>query len=357
MGTPITYPTFIQNDNYCSVADVRALIGNVEPILNGTLTDEAITANISAATAYMEARCNKFFSPRRIVRQIDGPGGSRLVLPDSPIININLLSVYWQYPLALVRQAYDWDLLQDRKSGIVAFPTFIDVPFFSPYGFTFHRGSFNVTLDYWAGYTQSVYSDALVDSGDHQTYAFRHPCVVKQAQVSNGNPGIPPVFTPTIYKNSVPITANTSYVRVDTTGPTITQQWQVDADNQVFTFNQSASGGYDSITFNSPNQSIDVITADYTYALPQGPDDVSEATAKRAAITILASIGTALLPDLQYQGATEIQADGSRIRWQAGGPFGEIIADWKSDVEQVISTRKKAIMANIGLGYTDRMLG
>ena len=349
MSTLIQYPVLPQQANYCTVADVKNLIGNVAPIANGDIPDSQITTAITNATRDIESRTNRFFSPRRIIKQVDGNGHTRMVLPDSPIININKLSVYFTYPLALSRTANDWDLLIDRASGIISFPSFNASPFYQPFAFTFFKSSRNVTIDAWYGYTRSIFSDTL-KSTDNTTYNFSFPTVVKQAQKTTGDSSVPPAFFPIIYKNGVAV-ANTIYTLVNGNGPTVNNQWQIASDNLVFTLN-STGNGYSSITFNTPNGSTDVITADYAYWLI--PEDIAEATAKRAAITLLASFATASFADLQFQGASEIQMDGSRIRYQNGGQFGEAIADWKIDIQTTVSNHKKVVFP-VGIGYTDNL--
>lgn len=346
----IQFPVLPQNTNYCAVSDVLNLIGGVAPIVNGTCTQAQITQAITQATRWMEYRTNKFFSPRRLIKQYDGNGHTRMVLPDGPLISVNVLKVFFTYPLAVSRIAHDWDLLIDRAGSVISFPTFIDSPFYQPFAFTFFRSSRNVTIDAWYGFTQEVWSDVLTTEDNNQTYSFAYPTVVKQSEPSTGDATKPPRFFPVIYKNGERL-ENTTYTLVNTGGPTVNNIWEVDQDNIYFTFNQGASG-YASITFNTPNEPGDVITADYAYWFI--PEDILEATAKKAATLLLASFATSSYQDQQFQGATSIQMDGSRIQYQQGGQWGEQITDWKADIEQVIAAHKKIVMP-FGIGYNDNL--
>jgi hypothetical protein len=347
MSSPIQFITLPQNQPYCTVDDIKALIGNVAPIANGDVDDTALQKAAQAATTYIEQACHRKFSPFRSVKQLDGNGHTRMVLPDSPIINVNQLNVYFTYPLALSRVANDWDLLIDRPAGILSFPTFNEQPFYAPFAYTFYKASRNVTIDAWYGYTRQMYSDVLTTT-DHTTYAMTYPTGVKQSLTVIGDAGTPPSFTPTVYVNGV-AQVNTTYALVNTNGPNVSNQWQIAADNLVYHLNTSANG-ITGITFNTPLQSTDVVTMDYAYWYI--PEDIIDITAKRAAVTLLASFASATFADQQFQGASEIQADSSRIRYQNGGQWGEQIANWNAEVHAGIAQRKK-VMLPFGIGYAD----
>jgi hypothetical protein len=351
MATPIQFPTLAQFTPYAQVSDIMNLIGNVGPIADGTITTTQITTALAQASRYLDQKTNRFFSPRRLVKQYDGNGKTRFQLPDRPLMYVNSLNIYFSYPFSLTRTANDWDLLLDRPRGNISFPTYTQTPFFQPFGFVFFRGSKNIQLDAWYGYTETVYGDILSTS-DNQNFTLTFPTAVPLSKMT---PTVdltnsPPTFTPTIYVNGNAV-AN-EVLSLVTTDVVLTQtEWEVGQNDLVYsalTNNQGITG----ITFNTPLQPTDVVTADYDYWYI--PEDITDACAKKAAITLLASIATyGGYSDVQFQGAVEVSSEGGRIRFNDTlGKFGHQITIWQSEILDVIQSRK-AILAQFGQGYVD----
>jgi hypothetical protein len=343
-NTPITFTNITPNLPYCQLSDIMSLIGGVEPIADGTISTQQIQAAINAATSFVDNSTNRFFSPRRIISYLDGNGQGRLQLPVRPILTLNSVSIYVAYPLAISLFASDWNMRIDRATGTLSFPLGSWMPTLAPFASFFLEGSENVIVDATYGYSNVVYGEVL-SSTDNTNFSFANPTAVEYSTISTATDEVPPSIYPIVYLNGVPL-VNTIY-QLQTNAAVYTQNiWGIATDNIHYTFKIS-SKGITGIIFNTPLAVGTVVTVDYPYWLI--PADIIECTAKRTAITLLASIGTALLPDLQFQGATSVQMDGARIQWQAGGPWGEIIADWKTDIAATIANYKK-LMLPYGLG-------
>jgi hypothetical protein len=341
MATPITFPTLPQGLPYCSPADVNSLLGN----LASSVPAQSMANAIASATSFMSSQTNRHFTPRRVIRRYDGNGRSRMVLADDHLIAVNQLSVYFSYPLSLARIANDWDLLLDRAAGIISFAIFTASPIFAPFSFTFYPGSQNVEVDAWFGFTQNVYTETLTTS-DNTTYTFANPTALRQTSPGSAYPYStpqPPAITPFVYKNGT-LLANTVYEQVQTTDQAPTPLWEVQTDNVYYTLNANASG-LSGVTFNSANSPSDVITADYAYW--EIPADVTEATAKKAAIVLLQGLAQTGFPAVEYMGAVQVAIDGSRLQYGVGGQFDGIIGLLTADINAVIKQRKRPYMGEV----------
>ena len=104
-----------------------------------------------------------------------------------------------------------------------------------------------VQLDYEAGYFLPVFGEQLIDSNDHKTYyAARGYWATAYTQALSIQPNTLPPIPPVIYKNGV----------VQSSG---------------FAINSTEG----LVTFSAANASTDIISADYTYTIP---DNVRDAT-------------------------------------------------------------------------------
>ena len=342
--TPISFPILPQYSSYCTIADIRRLIGNVAPVTNGDIPDADIQTHIDNATAWIEDQTQKFFSPRRLVEQYDGSGTSRMVLPNGPIMYLNEVDVYFTYPLALVRIAHDWDLMVDRNGYTISFPPYSSAPFFAPFAYQFFKQSRNVTIDAWYGYTRRKLE--TLKTSDNTNYSFANPGV-PLSLTTVYNPTNPPVIGPLVYVNGV-LQVNRTYTLVNSaTSASANNQWQIASDNLIYTTNTGANG-ITSITFNTPVTGA-TVTADYHYWLI--PADVADACAKKVAVTMLTGFATASFPDQQFQGVEQIMVDGTRIQ-SIQGQWGSQIAQWDREINAVIRKRK-SVQIPLGIGFTE----
>lgn len=346
MSKPITYPTLAQRTPYCAVSDVQNLIGLVSPF--ASFTTAQIDSAIAAAQKYIDGETKSFFSPRRVIQRYDGNGQSTMNTGYSNLIVVNQLTIFYSYPAAFARVAQDHDLIFDgpqRKSGELNFPVYSITPAVIPLAYTFPQSLKNISLDAWFGPTEFESGEELATT-DHQTYTFANPTVVMQSTqpaytyVAQN----PPTYYPIIYKNGVQLT-NTTYEIVQTEvlqNGTPVNEWQITEDNIYYTVNYGPNGGV-SITFNTPNASTDVITADYVYTAT--PADINEACAKKAAITLLQAAGTSGNLGTSFEGIALVQIDGSRMQYQDGLPWGGVIKQWQADIAAVIGHNKTVQMA------------
>jgi hypothetical protein len=263
-----------------------------------------------------------------------------MVLPEFPILALNEVDVYYTYPLGLTRKAHEWDFIISRDTGVISFPLYAYSVAVQPLRSRSTQSSKNVLVDYTVGFTEQLWGDML-GSSDHTTFAFTHPAV-KQAQNVVPDMATPPQFTPTVYVNGV-AQVNATYVNDPAGG------WQVGSDNLVYRLNQSSTGGYSGVTFNTPLQSSDVVTADYAYWLI--PDDIKDPATKQAAITILSAIAIAPYGDASTGGMTSVQMDGFRTEANDKGQFGPQIQQWSDEIDQVVQSYRQ-ILFPVASGYS-----
>jgi hypothetical protein len=328
VSTPIQYPAFPANVPLCSTTDVSAVLFSLTPTVDATLMSNAI----AAAKTSLEQRTNRILTPKRIQRRLDGNGKDRMVLPEFPILVLNEVQVYYTYPLGLTRKAHEWDFIISRNTGVISFPPYAYSVATQPFAFTFYPSSKNVLVDYTVGFTEQLFGD-LLSSEDHTTFAFSYPAV-KQAINVVPDTSTAPQFTPTIYVNGVAQT-NTTYVNTDTANG----GWQVETDNLVYRLNQNAAGGYSGVTFNTPLQPSDVVTADYSYWFI--PADLKDAAAKQAAITVLSAIAVAPYGDASTGGMTSVQMDGFRTQANDKGQWGPQIQQWSDEIDAVVQSYRQ----------------
>lgn len=322
MPTNITFPTLPQNQPYCSVDDVRNLIGSVAPISD--LSDDQIQSYIASATTSIETQTNNKFGTFRIRDRMDGNGSHSMTLKYSHVLWVNEALVYMRYPEPVDRKVHDFDLIVDRESGIITMPGIHYSPFFSLSGNWFYKGLRNVATDTWHGWSQSVFGEALT-STDGLTYDFVNDTAIKTTLVPGGNSNVVPVIGPVVYVDDV-AQVNTTYTLVD-------GQWQADTDNIVYTLNVGANG-YTGITFNT-SQSGHSVTVDYDYWFI--PLDINEACTKMAAVDLLVSSSlTGGFDDLGFQGVKEYAIDGARVIYADNGQFGNQMDRWNTDVQAIL---------------------
>jgi hypothetical protein len=347
MTQSITFPSLPQYQNYCTVADVKNLIGNVYPISNGDVADAQIQSVIANATDFIDAQTHNFFSPRRLRFKMDGNGKSRMVLPHSHVLWVNELDVYFTYPVSLSRIAHDWDINVDRPAGILSFPPYTNAPFFAPFAYTFFKSSRNVQVDAWFGWSRSIFGE-VPTSADRQNYVFANPTAITNTKEAIYFPTTPPEFGPTVYLNGQKL-VNTTYTLVTSIDSSANNQWEIQTDNIYYTL-QVGPNGFTGIKFNSPNANTDVVTVDYDFWYI--PSDIKDICAKKVAVTLLTSFATSTFQDQQFQGAVEIQSDGpSRIKYE-GGQWGPQINWWDSEIEKVIRKHTRIPMP-YGVGYSE----
>jgi len=344
MLTPIQFPVLPQNQPYCTSTDVGNLIGNTIGFQNADST--TIQSAINQATAYIERETQKKFSPYRSKVRYDGNGTTKMVLKNSPIIAINEVDIYFTYPLELQRVAHDYDLIVDRQNGVIAFSPYTAQPFFAPFAYVFYPSSRNVMIDAWFGYTEEVFSEQLATT-DNLTFNFANPTVVQNTVDNVYSPTTAPVLYPIIYQDGVQL-QNTIYVQVNSSDIAENGDWQIETDNIYYTLNKT-SQGITSITFNQAPSGV--ITADYGYWLIE--NDVVEATAKRASITLLQSFGNALYSssDDTLSAADSMQLRQNKITY-TNQPWNGLISAWNADIASFIKKRK-SVQLPLMSGYSD----
>jgi hypothetical protein len=253
-----------------------------------------------------------------------------MVLPHAPVLGINSVAIYYNYPLSLTRSAHEYDFNIERKKGVIAFPPFAYSSATMPYAFLFWKSSLNVQLDYVVGWTKSVQAEVMTTS-DHLTYTFANTAV-RQSTGIVPTMNTAPSFTPTIYIDGV-AQVNTTYVQTSQ----VSSDWQIEADSLVYTVNYSPGGGIASITFPS-SQTGHAITADYSYSYT--PADLRDACAKLAAITVLNSVALAPYGDVTTGGHTSVQVNGFKTQANDRGQFGPQIQSWEAEVAATVANYK-----------------
>jgi hypothetical protein len=336
MPTPITFPNITANQLYCQYSDVENLIGSTVAFKN--LDESVVTNKILSSQEYINNGTHKKFSPFRVLEAYDGSGTNKIVLKNSPLIVLNSVNIYYQYPMPQVRLCNDWEYITDRNTGTVTFPlSNVGSPFFYPYAFNFFRGSRNVTVDAMYGFTEVVFGEVLTTT-NNLTYSFADNCV-SYGQNTTYDTTMSPQLYPLIYINGVLVKNNTYEL--------INAHWQYDEMNLVYVIDAN-SNGIASVTFNEP-QLGNVITADYPYWYIKA--DIVEACAKKAALELLTSFGTSLYStdDDTISAADGVQLRNNKITY-ISGPWATTINRWQSDVDKIIKNNK-AIQVPFGMNY------
>ena len=330
---------------YCTVQDVKNLIGGVLPITQGTFTDSLIQTNITHAQRYIENACSRKFSPSRQVIRIDGNGRTRMVLSNRPFININSVKLFFFNSLNVLRTAYDYELNKDFSSGVLGFPAYFNSPTVEPFAFSFVPGSKNIEIDLHVGYSRDLYAQPM-KSTDRRTYTFASTYVANRSLNQTTDGSTPPIITPIVYLNGVALT-NTNYAFTNV--GQANASWSIATDSLRYVVNKDALGIH-SITFPAPLQVTDVVTADVTEVYV--PEDVAEATAKRAAIECLSAMAVSWSGDT-FDGLDQFQSETTRFQFHESGRFGHQITLWGQDVDDIIKRNTKIALGSIGGGYSD----
>ncbi len=348
MSLPIKFNNITQAQPYASFQDVYNLIG---PVLDAASLDQSIVQSaINSAQRYIEKNCNTVFTPRRIRFNQDGNGGFVLQLLKTPVINVNSIEIYSYNLLGLRSIIWDYQLVVNPDTGVVSYPLLNGNILLAPI-LSFLKGNQNIRVDLHTGYMETVY-DEILETTDFKTYTFANQMVVEYTELQGPNEVQPPLISPCIYINGVyqqnrvyqwsPVT-NISILGAQPE-PFNTLTWQIAEDNLVYTLNKTSSG-ITGITFNTP-QSGNIITAQYRNALI--PEDITEATTKKAAITVLTGLAThTAYSDIQFMGVDEVQSNNARLMMQTGR-WGFQISQWLSDIKEVIIANKQTQAGIVG---------
>lgn len=347
MSTAISYVNISTPIPYAALSDVNNLIGSV--ISAADVSTQQINSEIVASSKYIEKKCNQVFRPRTVRFNQDGANAQVCLSTITPIININEIEIYTYNLLGLRRILFDYQLVIDSKTGVLAYPLTNNITL-SP-NFSFLSGVQNLRFSVHQGFTETVYDETLTTK-DLITYKFANPYVIEYTELPGPNSSQQPLISPLIYVNGV-YQANRTYSweMLNTVAylgavqePFSTETWMVGSDNLIYTTNYT-SLGITGVTFNSALPVGSTVTCMYRHAVI--PEDIAQATAKHAAVNILRSVATGIYSDLQFMGVDQIQDNNARIMANTGR-FESQITGFLLDVKETIVANKSTVAGIVG---------